>query len=298
MRRIRSILVTMGLLLALLSVNPVAAGGGGSTFDFSRRWFAPGQMVVGTTQFTDGIEEQGRVADGPYFAYLVPGETFIDPPRLPRDAIRLGRVRMRRQDSGIWAASIRFVVPNVRPGTYTVSLCNDPCRNAYVGDLMGAWISIATSAEQAKIRNLEDRIADRVFQQTDQMTSDLYGQLEQLRESVDGARAPSITVGTELRLAPVEDQIERLNAQVRTLEKRADQGMVAWLWMAGWIVAAGLAVAWRATVVRRRRSAAKPHPSEPAATDGVMWNEVPPPVFDEGVWQPDRHRNSGELVSR
>jgi hypothetical protein len=293
MLRTRSILICTAVLLALLSVNPVAAGGGGSTFDFNRRSFAPGQTVVGSTQFSDGIEEQGQVADGPYFAYLVRGETFIEPPHLPHDAIRLGRVKMHRFDSGIWEASIRFVVPDLPPGTYTVSLCNDPCRNAFVGDLMGAWISVVATAEQAKFRNLEARIEERVMQQTWDATAGFQEQIDALRE-----RPPSTSVGTDLRLTTIEDQVERLNAQVRDLEKPADEGLVAWLWMAGWIVAAGLTIAWRATVVRRRRSTKIPRQSESPLSDEVVWNEVPAPVHDERVWQPDRTRTPGELVSR
>lgn len=293
MRRIRSILVTTGLLLALLSVNPVAAGGGGSTFDFSRRWFAPGQVAVGRTQFGTDVNTESRELPGePYFAYLLTGEQFIEPPHIPVNAIRLARVEMHPVEGGIWEASVRFVIPNVRPGSYTVSLCNDPCRDAFVGDLMGAWISVAASAEQAKFRNLEARIEERVLQQMWDATAGFQEQIDALRER------PPTTVGTELRLTANEEQIERLGAQVRDLEKRADQGVVAWLWMAGWIVAAGIAVAWRATVVRRRRSAVDPPPTHPSHPDEVVWNDVSPPAYDERVWQPVRTRNPGELVSR
>jgi hypothetical protein len=293
MRQIRSILVTTGLLLALLSVNPVAAGGGGSTFDFSRRWFAPGQEAVGRTQFgTDVNTESGELPGEPYFAYLLTGEQFIEPPHIPANAIRLARVEMRPVEGGIWEASVRFVIPTVRPGSYTVSLCNDPCRDAFVGDLMGAWISVAASAEQAKFRNLEARIEERVLQQTWDATSGFQEQLDALRER------PATTVGTELRLTASEGQIERLSAQVRDLRARTDQGTLAWLWMAGWVVAAGIAVLWRTTVIRHRRSAATTRSAESLPSDEVVWNEVPPPVFDEEVWQPDRRRSPGELVSR
>lgn len=293
MRRTRSILICTAVLFALLCVNSVAASGGGSTFDFNRRSFAPGQTAVGTTQFSDAVEEQGRIADGPYLAYLVRGEAFIEPPNVPHDAIRLGRVKMHRSGNSIWEASIRFVIPDVPPGTYTVSLCNDPCRNSFVGDLMGAWISVVGTAEQAKMQNLEARIEERVMQQMWDATAGFQEQIDALRE-----RPPSTSVGTDLRLTTIEDQVERLNAQVSDLKKRADEAMVAWLWLAGWIVALGLAIAWRATVVRRRRSARIPPQSESPLSDEVVWNEVPPPVYDERVWQPDRARHPGELVSR
>ncbi|MGH2555038.1 MAG: hypothetical protein ACRDHO_04905 [Actinomycetota bacterium] len=240
MRRTRSILICTALFLVLLSVNPVAAGGGGSAFAFNRRWFAPGQVAVGRTQFTTDANNESRELRGePYFAYLLPGQQFIEPPHIPANAIRLARVRMRWLDSGMWDASVRFVIPRVPPGSYAVSLCNDPCRNTVVGDLMGGWISVAASAEQAKFRNLEARIEERVLQQMWDATAGFQEQIDALRE-----QPPSTSVGTDLRLTTIEDQVERLNAQVRNLEGGTDEGLMAWLWLAGWILAATIAVAW------------------------------------------------------
>lgn len=266
----------------------VPAEAGGSTFGFNRRWYAPGQLAVGRTQFSDGVEEQGRVDDGPYFAYLIRGDRFIEPPHLPGDAILLGRIRMRPLEHGIWEASVRFVVPNVRPGSYTVSLCNDPCRSSFVGDLMGAWIFVAASAEQAKFRNLEARIEERLGQQISDTTSDLQEQLDSLREAVG---SPRISIGTELRLSRLEDQIKVMDTEVRDLRKQGDQGALAWLWLAGWIVAAGIAVLWRTTAVRHRR----PKPTT-KSSDEVAWNESAP-IYPDDIDGRDRSVESGELVS-
>lgn len=221
-----------------------SAAGGGSTFSFPGQWFAPGQVAVGRTQFSDWVGAQGRVADGPYLAYLVPGDRFIEPPRLPLHAIRLGQVKMIHVEGTTWKASIRFLVPNVRPGRYTISMCNVPCRNAYAGDLMGAWIFVAASAEQAKMKNLETRISDRVMEGMSDQLSDMSEQLEQLREAVGAAPPSGITVGTELRLTPIEAQLKHLSGEVRELRGRADQGLPAWLWLAGWVVAGAIGAAW------------------------------------------------------
>ena len=242
MRRV-CVVVLLGMVAFGLGAG-ASAGGGGSTFDFHRRWLAPGQRVFGHTQFGEGGQGQGRVSDGPYFAYLVRGDRFIEPPDIPRGSVRLGTVRMHRLHGGIWEASIRFVVPNVRPGTYTVSLCNDPCRNAYVGDLMGAWTSIAASAGQAKIRNLEARIEERISQQMSDTTSGLQQDLDLLRETVAAQQSRSISVGTDLRLSAIEDQVTAMSTQVRELRGKADQGLTAWLWLGGWLVAGSIAAAW------------------------------------------------------
>jgi hypothetical protein len=277
MRRLWIVAVPVLVAMAV-GARAAPAKAGGSAFDFHRRWFAPGQLAEGKTQFSDWVGAPGRVAQGPYFAYLVRGDRFIEPPHLPRNAIRLGQVKMTHVEGTIWEASISFVVPHVRPGGFMVSLCNDRCRNTSVGDLVGAWISIATSAEQAKMRNLEDRIVARLEERNAELTDALWAQLEELRGAVDRARPPSITVGTEMRLAPLEDQVKVLAAQVRDLRERSDQGPLAWLWLLGWVVAAGISVLWRRTAVRRRRSA-KATP----ASDEVTWMEMTPAVAPPDV---------------
>jgi hypothetical protein len=240
-----------------LGVPATQAEAGGATFSFHNRWFAAGQIVVGKTQFDLASNEAGRVFDGPYFAYLLRGERWIEPPHLPRDAIRVGQVEMSRAANGFWWASVRFVVPKVPPGQYMVSLCNDPCRSSNVGDLVGAWIFIANSAEQAKIKNMEIRIADRVMEGMSQQLSDMSVELEQLRQALGSAPPSGITVGTELRLEPLEEQVKSMAAELRRLRDRSDHGLPAWLWLAGWLVAGSIAAAWwrsrRPRIAPRRR---------------------------------------------
>jgi hypothetical protein len=174
----------------------------------------------------------------------------------------LGRVRMRSLGAGIWEASVRFTVPEVRPGEYAISLCNVPCLSAYVGDLMGGWIAIAATAREARTRNLEDSILARLEERNSELTDELWAQLEELRAAVDRARPPSITVGTELRLAPIEDQIKRMSAEIRDLRGQSDQGLPAWLWLAGWLVAGSIAAAWwrsrRSRIASRRGDSSGP----------------------------------------
>jgi hypothetical protein len=256
MRRMGSVAAMVVAVFVGIPTAPAKAGG--STFDFHRKWFAPGQQVVGRTQFgTDVNTKTGRLPGEPYYAYLVRGDRLIEPPGLPRNAIRLGRVDVKPIEGGIWEASLRFIVPDVRPGSYTISLCNVPCHSAVVGDLMGAWISIAATAEQAKLKNLESRIADRVMEGMSQQLSDMSVEIERLRGSMGVGEPSGITVGTQLRLNLIEDRIERLSGDVRQLRGRADQGFLAWLWLAGWLVAAIMTTAWwrgrRATRTRLDR---------------------------------------------
>jgi hypothetical protein len=248
MRRIRGLLVVPLAVVVLGVVGAMAteASAGGSTFSFTGRWVVPGQRVLGTAQFSDWDGASAHVADGPFFAYLVRGDRFLEPHLLITHGIRLGRIGMTQVSGDNWEASIRFVVPRVRPAHYTVGLCNDPCRNTFVGDLVGAWITITASAEEAKLNNLAAKVEQRISQQVSDMTSDVQQQLEGLRESVAADQSPMVPVAAEMRLARVESQAKAIEAQVRSLETKNDQGAAAWLWLTGWLVAGGLAAArWK-----------------------------------------------------
>lgn len=303
MRPTRWIVIFTATFLALLTLIPELAGAGGSVFQFDQQYYVPGDVASGrtTVYFADAKAASDGIREGPFYAYLVPPGRDIGSLRIPADAILIGTVSFiaNKHARNLRSARVRFVVPHLKPGSYGVSMCNRPCRTTFVGDLIGGWISIVATREEARLRALEDRVYERLQSQTSEITGGLDERLIGLEEAQNRLRFESQArvATTEKRYLADRDQIERLSAQVRGLQERADQGMFAWLWMAGWIVAAGLAVAWRATVVRRRRSARIPPPSESPLSDEVVWNEVPPPVY-ERVWQPDRSAAPSELVSR
>src|SRR5207247_8687369 len=70
MRRVRWVTLLVLVSVWLGGAVPSAAGGG-STFQFRRMWFAPGQVVGAATEFSDWAGAQASVADGPWFAYLI-----------------------------------------------------------------------------------------------------------------------------------------------------------------------------------------------------------------------------------
>ena len=77
-----------------------------------------------------------------------------------------------------------------------------------------------------------------------------------------------MSVGTELRLSALQGSIKDMSTEVRALRNRGDQSTSAWLWLAGWLVAAGIALLWKTTAARRRPQ------MEPTHSDEVIWSEL------------------------
>lgn len=291
MWRTRWIVVCSTALLALLLSSTSASSGGVTSFEFEARYFVAGDIAEThtTVYFHDAETAADTLRKGPYYAYLLPANQTLDPPRIPSHAPRLGRVSFIpiSHANNRRTARLRFVVPDVKPGSYSISLCNRPCRTTEVGDLIGGWIAVVSTREDARLRAMEDRVYERLQSLTGEIMSGLDERLFALEEAQNSQRNQSQArvAWTEKRYLADRERMEQLSAQVRDLQQGAEQGILAWLWMGGWIVAAGLAVAWRTAVVRRRRSTADP--SQGAHSDGVMWQDLPPPVHDE-----DDHRRT------
>jgi hypothetical protein len=135
----------------LLAGAPARAGGS---------WFAPddpyqgiGDSVLIRETFGSGAY-QGRVSDGPFYAYLIrANQRFDRPGPVPPSAVPLGPITIRHATGNYccWVASLRFTVPNVPKGQYVVTYCNDPCTVEGVGDLEGTSFWIGETADDARI---------------------------------------------------------------------------------------------------------------------------------------------------
>jgi hypothetical protein len=158
MRLKRSLLLgAAGLTLLLTAPPPARAGGAAFTFD--PRAYAPGQRVLGRASFDPTVKGNGRLEDGPFYAYLLPLNEAIPPLAIPDRGVLLGRIAMGMSGLGSAIATISFVMPDVRPGTYVIEPCDDPCRRDIVGDFVGGTIEVVRTPELALIENV--RIALR-----------------------------------------------------------------------------------------------------------------------------------------
>lgn len=152
MRRLPSVFITCTMIaLALLAFRPDAAQAGGAVWNFNKEIFQPGERATGRVTFGSGSNE-GKVSDGPFQGYLVPGTGGIDPPKIPANAIPVGEIAIRSNGGASqWIASISFTVPNATSGRYALEMCNQPCRVSAVEEISFGSVIIAASAREAQL---------------------------------------------------------------------------------------------------------------------------------------------------
>lgn len=131
-------LLTAILAAAAALLTPGGAHAGGSAWQFDRAQYQPGDVATGQAapiawHHHDAL---GRPDQGPYHAWLLPPD--LPPswtPAIPDGAVRVAEVEVRPGRMELAPGSllrshqarIRFVVPDLPPGTYGVLHCNDPC---------------------------------------------------------------------------------------------------------------------------------------------------------------------------
>ncbi len=170
MRRIGTLLVFVmaGGLLGVLA--PPASAGGWDSLEPKRDHYLPGQTGVLRGAFAvNRLKGTGRIEGGPYYAYLLADSRYgmIDPPTIPKGAIRLGVVRFgpvtEGQDGYRYATgSLTFTVPDVASANYAVSFCNDPCRSSTIGWLGFGRITIVHTVLEAKLLEKRDALKGKL----------------------------------------------------------------------------------------------------------------------------------------
>jgi hypothetical protein len=238
MLRTRPVAVIL-LALSPMAVSPAAvSANGGSFFRFERKYFAPGEVVTAQTTFSTEVEKSGRIEDGPYHAFLLSSDRWIQPPKVPNDAIPIGYITTSSASSGAATARITFTVPQIEPGPYTLTLCNLPCTHATLGDLAGGWLSIASTKDEALRKEITDRINSRILQVRQNLAA-------RIRDTVNQRN-----FATQTEVQRLADHVTKLEAQLVRMQNREPENAsgdqhVPW-------TIAGLALLF-AILMRRRR---------------------------------------------
>jgi hypothetical protein len=199
MRRVWS--TVAGMLVLVAGVAPARAGG--ALLDFDREFYVPGDVVHASS----GVwlkSSNGRLDDGPYFAYLS-RYAGLDgmPPPLPPDALRVtsAEVAPRSGDDAYGDVSVEFVLPELEPGRYWVTLCDEPCE-LLLGDVMPTLTTVAADEAEGRLATAMGRLADRL--RTLRIT---------IGNRVFGHRGDSI----RSRLTAVERDVARIEAEIEQL---------------------------------------------------------------------------------
>jgi hypothetical protein len=197
MRRITAV---AALVLGVIALVPTGASGGGvDYFEFRRRFYTPGETAVGRTRVWFGSEERARAAThGRFVAYLLPENSWLSPPSVPKAAIALGPVTFTAPDGNRAIAALEFTVPEVPNGDWNINVCNVPCTNSMIPNLVGGSIRIVRSPGMAAMMHAQER----------------------LRLVRNMARADSRRTGRELHVLRV--QLNGLRAEVEVLEDRLE----------------------------------------------------------------------------
>jgi hypothetical protein len=244
---LRRAAAALALSLAAVAFPSGTAAGGGAVFDFDRDYYVPGDRAEGQTVFSVSGKDR-RLLRRTFYAYLIPGPRWIEPPDVPPGAVPIGTVSL----TGL--ARVSFVVPNVAPGPYTVGMCDRPCRHAYVGDLMGGWITVVGSREEARLRGLMDRLERRLERLRGRLSNQTWEarrRTDRLEEEI--AALSTATEGWERRQAWLETRLARLEREPQSSATTFDR--------AGWAVATLALGALAASSWRRRRPTPVPRPT-------------------------------------
>lgn len=232
-RWLAALLATVGLLGP---GEPASAKG--SWFEPENLYQAAGNRVSLRTIFGSGAYE-GRVSDGPYFAYLVPGFRWFERPgSVPDYALPLGPITIRPATGNFccWVAALIFTVPDVKPGRYSITYCNDPCTVDGLGDFDGGTFWIAETREDAALLSRLDRLehqADRL--------RDVRAELRRVEARPEAARVRYDQLVGGLRAARPDDE----PSAIETTEPAARP-------VPSWAVVAGVAVLGAGVWFRRR----------------------------------------------
>jgi hypothetical protein len=149
----RSTSVLLGAVLMGIVLLPSAATAKGSTLHFADGEYAPGDLAVAHTTAETWPGAGNEPDGGPYWVYLVRGTQPLWYAHLPRDAVRVGKLRVGAlleddSTSQTYRVRVAFEVPRVENGRYAVWVCRAACgANSGFGDLVYGHIVVGRTGQ-------------------------------------------------------------------------------------------------------------------------------------------------------
>jgi hypothetical protein len=235
--RLRLVTITLTFATFLAGGASMAVAGGGR-WDFDAA-YPSGARVTDTQIVSLRLEDPklGRLDDAPFYAFLIRSAEDAYHIPLPDEAIRLGEVQLDSDNGRFGTARLNFLVPEVPPGEYQVTVCNEPCRKS-LGDMLATPITIVASDLEARLVARIERLEQKIFD---------------LRTGMDSvARSKAEAALNQLRME-VSSAGEVFTARIKDLEARVDKleshppaasRTNGALWLGGLIVSIFALLAW------------------------------------------------------
>lgn len=227
MRARRSVLVVATALGVAVLPTSARAGGG---------WSVPGRSAyvtaeVATVQGTFWEVSSGAsIADGPFIAYLLPANRWIQGHRVPEAAIPVGQVMISRIDGPGFLARVDFRVPDLPAGLYHIQYCNDPCTVDGLGDLIGSEsFAIGATLAEGRLLMLAHHLRSRIDEVTYRLRRQAAAQVRGVERELTTARGLQTIAEVRSR-----ELTETLRTTRRALE--AERSTVA----TAFVIASGL----------------------------------------------------------
>jgi hypothetical protein len=243
--------VIVAAMMAAVGLAPgVASANGGAYIEFEGTHHLPGEQVTGEVYVSIPRSERDLLDRGPFYAYLLPGNAFIEAGRpIPPGAIRVGTFTIE-PDGMQTELRVSFTVPEVTGDYYQVGLCNDPCTVDGFGERVSGSVSIVATAREASLLTQNGKLHSRAA-----------GLERDLRKAEKTAEEQAAV--TSSALAESEAEGQALHSQVRSLEAdlaaaqdtaaRAERRLPLDPWTATAIAVAIVLVTWM--IARRRHTA-------------------------------------------
>ncbi len=179
------IVVAAALGVAVLPTTSASAGGGWSTPE--RSAYVPAEVAI--VQGTFWQDTTGETANGPYIAFLLPANRWIQGHRVPEAAIPVGQVMITRTEGDGFLARVGFRVPDLPAGLYHIQYCNDPCTGYGIGDLIGSEsFAIGATLAEGRLLMLAHDLRSKIDEVTYRLRRQAAAQVRGVERELTAAR--------------------------------------------------------------------------------------------------------------
>ncbi len=214
-----------------VAVLPTSANAGGGWSVPGRSAYVPAEVAIVQGTFWEGSTGEA-IADGPYIAYLLPANRWIQGHRLPESAIPVGQVMISRIDGPGFLARVEFPVPDLPAGLYHIQYCNDPCTVDGLGDLIGSEsFAIGATVAEGRLLMLAHNLRSRIDEVTYRLRRQAAAQVRGVERELTAARGLQTIAEVQVR-----ELTETLRTTRRALEAERSTGATAFF------IASGLAL--------------------------------------------------------